>query len=61
MHACKVVSEGLERLHAANTQEVFLTDTGAVIATVQSCSEANKICRIVGVKGIEEVNGDDMT
>ena len=61
MHAYKVVPEALERLNAANTQEVFLTNTRVIIATVQSCSEANEICRIVGVKGVEELDGDDMT
>ena len=60
VHAGKGVPEGLEGLYAAYPQEVFLSDAGVIISTVEPCTQADEFSRIVWVERVEEVDRDDM-
>ena len=61
VHASEVVTEGLQGLDAAYTEEVLLSNTHVVVATVQPCPQTHEGCGVVGMGGVKEIDGNDMT
>ena len=48
VHASEVVTEGLQGLDAAYTEEVLLSNTHVVVATVQPCPKPTKDAVLLG-------------
>ena len=57
VHPFDVVAEGLQGMHATHAQEVFLSNR-CRRRLHRDGSEANKFCRVVGMKRVEEIHGN---
>ena len=60
VHTSKLVAQCLKGPYAANTEQVFLPYTCAVIPTIEASAEADEFGRVVWMEGVEEIHRNYM-